>query len=90
MFSHLDSDSRGNASFLANKNSQFYDLLEIFKTGGYCPDTNYVFLGGAHFQLGAHYQLPSGSDLTSAHLRSGNEQETMSTGGITLSKPFPF
>ncbi|KAG0080299.1 putative serine/threonine protein phosphatase, partial [Podila epicladia] len=24
---------------------QFYDLLEIFKIGGYCPDTNYLFLG---------------------------------------------
>lgn len=25
---------------------QFYDLIEIFKIGGYCPDTNYLFLGG--------------------------------------------
>ncbi|OZJ06266.1 putative serine/threonine-protein phosphatase [Bifiguratus adelaidae] len=24
---------------------QFYDLLEIFKIGGYCPHTNYLFLG---------------------------------------------
>lgn len=24
---------------------QFYDLLEIFKVGGNCPDTNYLFLG---------------------------------------------
>ena len=24
---------------------QFYDVLEIFKIGGYCPDTNYLFLG---------------------------------------------
>jgi len=24
---------------------QFFDVLEIFKIGGYCPDTNYVFLG---------------------------------------------
>lgn len=24
---------------------QFYDLLEIFKIGGMCPDTNYLFLG---------------------------------------------
>jgi serine/threonine-protein phosphatase PPG1 len=27
------------------ENRQFYDLLEIFKIGGYCPDTNYLFLG---------------------------------------------
>jgi hypothetical protein len=24
---------------------QFFDLLEIFKIGGQCPDTNYLFLG---------------------------------------------
>ena len=24
---------------------QFFDMLEIFKIGGYCPDTNYLFLG---------------------------------------------
>ena len=24
---------------------QFYDLIEIFRIGGRCPDTNYLFLG---------------------------------------------
>ena len=24
---------------------QFFDMIEIFKIGGYCPDTNYLFLG---------------------------------------------
>jgi serine/threonine-protein phosphatase 4 catalytic subunit len=24
---------------------QFYDLVELFKVGGHCPDTNYIFLG---------------------------------------------
>jgi serine/threonine-protein phosphatase 2A catalytic subunit len=24
---------------------QYHDLLELFKVGGYCPDTNYLFLG---------------------------------------------
>ena len=25
--------------------SQFYDLIEIFRIGGYAPHTNYLFLG---------------------------------------------
>lgn len=24
---------------------QFYDLLELFKVGGMCPETNYLFMG---------------------------------------------
>src|SRR5689334_13517662 len=24
---------------------QFYDLLELFRIGGTCPDTNYLFMG---------------------------------------------
>ena len=24
---------------------QFYDLMELFKTGGEVPDTNYIFMG---------------------------------------------
>jgi serine/threonine-protein phosphatase PPG1 len=33
---------------------QFYDLIEIFKIGGYCPDTNYLFLGKLATGLGGH------------------------------------
>lgn len=30
---------------------QFFDLIEIFKIGGWCPDTNYLFLGKCTFTL---------------------------------------
>jgi len=30
---------------------QFFDMIEIFKIGGYCPDTNYLFLGRSHDQV---------------------------------------
>ena len=31
---------------------QFFDMIEIFKIGGHCPDTNYLFLGmpSKHFE----------------------------------------
>lgn len=27
---------------------QFFDMIEIFKIGGFCPNTNYLFLGEWH------------------------------------------
>jgi serine/threonine-protein phosphatase PPG1 len=35
---------------------QFFDLIEIFKIGGYCPDTNYLFLGMLAKDFGAPSQ----------------------------------
>ncbi|KAJ3038087.1 putative serine/threonine protein phosphatase [Rhizophlyctis rosea] len=32
-------------TLVGDVHGQFYDVLEIFRIGGYCPDTNYVFLG---------------------------------------------
>jgi len=31
--------------FIHDFSSQFYDLIEIFRIGGYAPHTNYLFLG---------------------------------------------
>jgi serine/threonine-protein phosphatase PPG1 len=38
---------------------QFFDMIEIFKIGGFCPNTNYLFLGMASFRWCslAHSQL---------------------------------
>ena len=33
---------------------QFFDMIEIFKIGGYCPDTNYLFLGRSREQPPQH------------------------------------
>lgn len=33
--------------------SQFYDLVEIFRIGGYAPHTNYLFLGA--FEIALNY-----------------------------------
>ncbi|KAH6559973.1 hypothetical protein BASA50_006646 [Batrachochytrium salamandrivorans] len=32
-------------TIVGDVHGQFYDVLEIFRIGGLCPDTNYVFLG---------------------------------------------
>jgi hypothetical protein len=40
----------------SDAHSQFYDLIEIFRIGGYCPNTNYLFLG-ASFALRVEREL---------------------------------
>ncbi len=59
---------------------QFYDLIEIFRIGGYCPDTNYLFLGTISPTLPVRLAHP-GLTMTL--------QETMSTVACLASKPFP-
>ncbi|KAI9023117.1 Metallo-dependent phosphatase-like protein [Hyaloraphidium curvatum] len=38
-------EMRAPVTVVGDVHGQFYDVLEIFKIGGFCPDTNYVFLG---------------------------------------------
>lgn len=40
---------------------QFYDLIEIFRIGGYAPNTNYLFLG--------MFGLDSGGPFPDIHFR---------------------
>lgn len=59
---------------------QFFDMLEIFKIGGFCPDTNYLFLGMRWFwNLFLSFTWP----LTLL-------QATMSIVACSVSKRFPF
>jgi len=45
--------ARLSAHTLISNSSQFYDLIEIFRIGGYAPHTNYLFLGASSFSKGA-------------------------------------
>lgn len=54
---------------------QFFDMLEIFKIGGFCPDTNYLFLG---MSTGWLYALLI------------HDQEIMSIVGCSVLRQFLF
>jgi len=42
---------------LISHSSQFYDLIEIFRIGGYAPNTNYLFLGGSNYDIEFEWPL---------------------------------
>lgn len=59
--------------------SQFYDLIEIFRIGGYSPHTNYLFLGGCRLFID--------SIARRAHLKM---QEIMWTEDSSLSRLYHY
>lgn len=69
---------------------QFYDLIEIFKIGGYCPDTNYLFLGKlVHSGISAIVEEPSRRPRTSSLTRGPLcLQATTWTVACSASKPY--
>lgn len=36
---------RSPVTICGDVHGQFHDLIELFKIGGHCPDTNYLFMG---------------------------------------------
>jgi serine/threonine-protein phosphatase PPG1 len=72
---------RAPVTVVGDIHGQFYDLIEIFKIGGWCPDTNYLFLGRS---------CPRSFIWTERVADWPSQQATMSTEACLASKRFLF